>query len=424
MKKRILTAAVLSALILTACGNTANEDADTSSADTSASQTELSEETSETTKAPETEEEFHQAMIARSVLSTGNNTRLKAKLQQLRDGTDTTISYIGGSITYGVGATPETCWAKLSFNDIAEKYGTGSNAHYINAGISGTPSVLGNLRAGRDIPDSDIVFIEFAVNDAQDKLHKESYESLVKTLLTQDNAPAVILVINRTMEGYSCQEYMSQIAERYGLPVISVNDAITAEIDGGRMTWEDYSADKAHPNPYGHTLIEEMVDNMFDVIDNEEPDEEYTVPEAPVFDTPYMNAKLATPENAEDNQDFSITELGEFTPINGGVYGFDTSYAHDGNSEGSMKIKLKASSFFIVYKRNNSDTLGSIDVYLDGEKLKTINANDPDGWGDPYAVQVIKFQKSKDMDIEIKMSEGSEDKEFYIFGIGYINNED
>ena len=42
-------------------------------------------------------------MIARSCLSTGNNTRIKRVLQQLRDGKPTTIAFLGGSITQGAG---------------------------------------------------------------------------------------------------------------------------------------------------------------------------------------------------------------------------------------------------------------------------------------------------------------------------------
>ena len=118
-----------------------------------------------------------------------------------------------------------------------------------------------------------------------------------------------------------------------------------------------------------------------------------------------------------------IVDYGKFTPVNSAVYGFTSSYMHDASLEGDMKISLKgANSFWIVYKRNNSANMGSVDVYLNGSKLKTINANDKDGWGDPYSSQVIKFSDTKDMEIEIKIAEGSEDKEFMILGFGYSQN--
>ena len=207
----MIGAAVLSAaLLLTACGDTAQKSTAT---DTSA----VSEAVS---KAPETPEKFQAAMVSRSLYSLGNTSRLKAKLRQAQSGEDMTVAYIGGSITRGETAGAEGCYAKLSYNYIAEKYGTCDNVKYVNAGVSGTPSVLGNLRLQKDVLDynADIVFVEFAVNDAQDNTHKESYESLVRTVLTQENDPAVVLIFNRTANGYTAQEYMKEIGDYYSLP--------------------------------------------------------------------------------------------------------------------------------------------------------------------------------------------------------------
>lgn len=426
MKRKFIALSALLMLMLSGCFDKSTDVSTSSTDNVESSVEETISETVSETKAPETPEEFHEAMLNRSILSTGNNSRLKSKLDKLRNGEKTVIGYIGGSITQGVGANPETCWAKQSFNGIAELYGTGDNAEYINAGISGTPSILGNLRFERDIlsKNADIIFIEFAVNDGNETLYKESFESMVHAALSHENAPAVVLMINRTENGHSCQEYMAQVGERYQLPMISVNDAITCEMDEGRMTWQDYSNDQSHPNEYGHGLDAEMVMKLFSVIDGEEADEPCEIPEIPVFAVPYRNAVLVTPDNGEGDENLTITDMGGFTPVNAAVYGFESSYMHDASLNGDMKISLKgANSFWVVYKRNNSDSMGSIDVYLNGNKLKTINSNDKDGWGDPYSAQVIKFSNLTDMDIEIKVSEGSEDKEIMILGFGYTKNE-
>ena len=104
-----VTAAFLSAALLASCGSTEAPAADTV---TESIQT---TETSDTTKAPETEEEFHQAMVDRSLYSLGNTSRLKAKMAQARAGEKTTVAYIGGSITEGVGTNAATCYARLSY---------------------------------------------------------------------------------------------------------------------------------------------------------------------------------------------------------------------------------------------------------------------------------------------------------------------
>lgn len=93
MKRRIgITAVLMSALLLASCGSADNGAAENL-------QTEEVQSVSETTKSPETPEEFHQAMVDRSLYSLGNTSRLKAKMEQARSGEKTTIAYIGGSIT-------------------------------------------------------------------------------------------------------------------------------------------------------------------------------------------------------------------------------------------------------------------------------------------------------------------------------------
>lgn len=67
--------------------------------------------------------------------------------------------------------------------------------------------------------------------------------------------------------------------------------------------------------------------------------------------------------------------------------------------------------------------MGSFDVYLNGAKLKTINTNQSDGWGEAFSQQVIKFQSVKDMDIEIVPSEDNEDRTIEILGFASAANE-
>jgi acyl-CoA thioesterase-1 len=415
MKKiMMIGAAVLSAaMLLTACGEAAQ---DISSDTAAVTETEAS-------KAPETPEEFQAAMISRSLYSLGNPSRLKAKLKQAQAGEEMTVAYIGGSITRGETAGAEGCYAKLSYNYIAEKYGTCDNVKYVNAGVSGTPSVLGNLRLQKDVLDynADIVFVEFAVNDAQDNTHKESYESLVRTVLTQENAPAVILLFNRTANGYTAQEYMKEIGEYYSLPMISAADALTPEFDEGRMTWDDYSDDQSHPNDEGHKLICSFIENLLTEAENA-PDEEYTLPPAYRFGYPFMDSQLVTPTDPEAEL-ISLTDTGSFEAVEQGATDFPTSWKlSDGGTE-PLKFKATASSVFLLFKRNNSDTMGSFDVYINGAKVKTIHSNQKDGWNEPYSELAIKFQTIKDMDIEIRPAEGSDDKNITILGVAVAAQE-
>ncbi|MDE6132238.1 MAG: SGNH/GDSL hydrolase family protein, partial [Oscillospiraceae bacterium] len=153
----IFTAAALS-MALAACSKTEGTDTPT----TAAADTGTTPPTTTAELSPE--EQVHKDMIDRSFVSFGNTHRIEQKLSQAMRGDKTTVAYLGGSITEGIGGTPDTCYAKLSYNYIAENYGTGDNVEYVNAGVSGTPSILGNLRVKKDVLDknADIVFVEFA----------------------------------------------------------------------------------------------------------------------------------------------------------------------------------------------------------------------------------------------------------------------
>lgn len=219
------------AMPLTACGaQTGNVD------DTAAVTSSVNEAQSENDKPAD---DFHKQMVDRSLYSLGNTQRLKAKMEKARSGEETTVAYIGSSITEGAMGGPLGCYAYLSYEYFRDTYGNGDNVKYINAGFSGISSTLGVLRAERDVlsKNADIVFVEFSVNDTMEVVSKEAYESLVRTILETDNEPAVVLLFNRMEGGYSAQPHMKEIGSQYDLPMISVADAITAEFDEGRMTW-------------------------------------------------------------------------------------------------------------------------------------------------------------------------------------------
>ena len=61
--------------------------------------------------------EEYQNMIAGSLVSTGNNYRLKKVIEKCKRGEEVTIAYIGGSITQGAGAKPinTKCYAYRSY---------------------------------------------------------------------------------------------------------------------------------------------------------------------------------------------------------------------------------------------------------------------------------------------------------------------
>ena len=419
MKKYLKSVSLLLAatMPLTACS------AQTENGNDAVSEWAAVQESSAETEVTEEVDEYVKKMVERSLYNLGNTNRLKSKMEKARSGEETTVAYIGGSITEGAMGGPLGCYAYLSYEYFRDTYGNGDNVKYINAGFSGTSSTLGVLRAERDVlsQNADIVFVEFAVNDTQEDISKEAYESLVRTILEQDNDPAVILLFTRMEGGYSAQPHMKEIGMQYDLPMISVADAITPEFDEGRMSWRDYSEDYAHPTKDGHKLICGFIENMYQSAEAAPEGEPYVLPDTPKFGTAYKNPALITPEL--DSERITIADMGSYEVKKAGSQGFDKCWQL-GDGTAPITFNTKGNALFVIYRRNKTDDMGSFDVYVNGSKLKTINTYNKDSWGEAYPQQIIKFQTVREMKVEIVPSEGSEGKKIQILGIGSSENEE
>lgn len=434
MKKflSIFTAASM-LLAMTACSSPADSSASDSSsaADSSASEAQTAEssqpgqqESSEaggSSVAPTVEADDdrtdYEKMVDRSLLSVGDMTRMADVFQKAQNGEDITVAYIGGSITEGYNAGTTEFYAKTC-TDLLQGYFPDITVTGVNAGISGTPSLLGNLRLERDVlsADPDIVFVEFAVNDGQEADYKNAYESLVRTLLTQEKDIAVVLLFTVLDSGYTCQEHMSKIGANYDLPMISVHDSVYEEIEAGRMTWQDYSNDQSHPNAYGHKCITDFVDNYYQkvlpVVAENVGEVSKELPD-PVFSAKYMNMHYM------DSATMDGVELDGFEQYD--THGsFHNGWMYRGTDGGSMKFTVDCSVLEMVFKANNSDKYGTADIYVDGEKVKSVVSNMSDGWNNPVTAYLIDNDSSAEHTVEIRM-EGGVTQAFFVMAFGYCD---
>ena len=434
MKKflSIFTAASM-LLAMTACSSPADSSASDSSsaADSSASAAQTAEssqpgqqessEAGESSAAPTAEADDartdYEKMVDRSLLSVGDMTRMSDVFQKAQNGEDITVAYIGGSITEGYNAGTTEFYAKTC-TDLLQGYFPDITVTGVNAGISGTPSLLGNLRLERDVlsADPDIVFVEFAVNDGQEADYKNAYESLVRTLLTLEKDIAVVLLFTVLDSGYTCQEHMSKIGANYDLPMISVHDSVYEEIEAGRMTWQDYSNDQSHPNAYGHKCITDFVDNYYQkvlpVVAENVGEVSKELPD-PVFSAKYMNMHYM------DSATMDGVELDGFEQYD--THGsFHNGWMYRGTDGGSMKFTVECSVLEMVFKANNSDKYGTADIYVDGEKVKSVVSNMSDGWNNPVTAYLIDNDSSAEHTVEIRM-EGGVTQAFFVMAFGYCD---
>ena len=95
----LFTAMTMAAFVPASCGST-----DSSAGGETTNAPAAAEEGSEPEKLPETEEEWHQAMIDKSLVTVGATAPMLEKIKKAQDGEEVTIAYLGGSITEGISA--------------------------------------------------------------------------------------------------------------------------------------------------------------------------------------------------------------------------------------------------------------------------------------------------------------------------------
>lgn len=362
---------------------------------------------------------FTQEMVERSLASVGNTQRLHKAIEKARSGEEVSIVYLGGSITEGAQANPQStnCYAYRSAQLFAEKFMPDpAKLKYRNAGISGTPSLLGVTRCQQDVLkyQPDIVFVEFAVNDGTDQTSRMVYESLVRKLLQSETQPAVVLIFTLLNSGYSAQAHMKQVGKHYDLGMVSIYDAIQPQITQGKMAWSDYSSDYAHPNNEGHAFIAESIGYYFDQAAAVEPTD-WVMPEDAVY-----GKELENLVNVSKVKDPAIVSVGSFPVGIAMCYTYAQGWKHQniGGGDDPLVLELTASHMTIAFKQENNTACGKAEVWVDGKLKTTLSGHSESAWGNVVTELVVLGENEKHT-IEIRMAEGDETKNFNVLDIGY-----
>ncbi len=337
-----------------------------------------------------------------SIKHMGNTYRLSQKLTAAEKGSSLTVAYLGGSITEGKNyTTPFSNYLKTTFAKGGFKE--------INAGLSGTSSVVGLVRSEKQIVEQepDIIFLEFSVNDHEDIMYKKCFESCIKKFLDMPNAPAVCVLINRSKGGFSSQSQMYPIGRNFDIPVISMDDALTKAFNSGFLKTGDYFTDEYHPHKNGGQLIADcMAYYVRQALRSENSCDGYTQPSSYVY-----GAEYASCENIDPRYQTNFN-AGSWTS-GSGYGGSALPYSYTLNGGSPMTFKTKGKGLIIVFKANSSG-MGSINVTVNGKTTK-ISGNKQYTWGGPDAELGYYQDHSGDLDVSISGS-GS----FTIWGVGLI----
>ena len=338
-----------------------------------------------------------------SIKHFGNTYRLTQKLAAAESGQSLTMAYLGGSITEGKNYTSpfsnyvKSTFAKGSFKEI-------------NAGLSGTSSVVGLVRSEQEIVSqkADIIFLEFSVNDHEDIMYKKCFESCIKKFLDMPNEPAVIVLITRAQGGFSSQSQMYPIGKNFDIPVISMDDALTKAFNSGFLKTGDYYSDEYHPHQKGGQLIADCLSYYFrQAMKSEHASASYTLPSKAVYGMEYADCVNVNPKDLDG---FSA---GSWTSGSGYNGSKSLNYSYTLNGGNPMKFKTTGKGIIIVFKAN-SNGMGSINVTVNGKTTK-VNGNKQYTWGGPDAELGYYQDTTGDLDVSISGS-GS----FTIWGMGLI----
>ena len=342
-----------------------------------------------------------------AIKNMGDTSRISAKLRAAENGSPLTIAYLGGSITEGkMYTSPFSSYVKNTFAK--------GGFTEINAGLSGTSSVVGLVRSEREIfsKKPDIVFLEFSVNDHEDISYKKCFESLVKKIIDQPQEPAVVILINRSKGGFSTQAQMAPIGQNANVAVISMDDALTKAFNSGFLQPGDYFNDEYHPHAKGGQLVADCLGYYFrQAMKTENATPAYTYPSKTVYGNEYSPCY-----NADPSTDLKNFNAGSFTKANGYSSGLYYTYNNSKNGNTPMTFKVDGKGIILVFKANSSG-MGSVSVTVNGKTTK-VNGNKQYTWGGPDAEVAYYQDTAGELDVSIKMDNAGSD--FAIEGIGVI----
>ena len=320
-----------------------------------------------------------------------NFARLKRCMRRAQQGGELTLGFFGGSITQDCAATVhENCYAYRVFR-WWEKTFPEAKFHYVNGGIGGTSSHFGAARVVSDMLmyQPDFIVVDFSVNDIENRQRQETYEGVLRQLLSWPSAPAVVLLNNIYYNtGYTDQDCHNTLGDWYGLPHVSARDTIYRRMRAGEFTQEQLTADGLHPNDLGHSLIAAEITALLERVREQMGETEEDVPlPAPMTANFYEHARRLT--------------IREISPL---LSGFRADAAEKaghldcfkngwiGQSPGdSIRFTVDASCIAVQYRKTVHRPALSARLVLDGdtERPMLLDGNFDQDWGDCLYLEPI-----------------------------------
>lgn len=338
-------------------------------------------------------------------------TRLKRCMKDAELGKELTIAFLGGSITQGSLATKEEYSYAHRVVSWWEKKFPQAVFHYVNAGIGGTTSHYGVARVVTDVLmyQPDLVIIDFSVNDEADEFYQETYEGMVRKVLSWPSEPAVILLNNVFYDtGISAQTFHNAVGNWYKVPHVSMKNTVYQRLQLGEFAREEITPDGLHPNDKGHELVAKEIIKFLEMVYISKSEQEYnsSLP-VPMTANAYEDAKLLTIRNMipklhgfrADAQE----KLGHLDHFKNGWIGKRTG--------DRIRFEVEASCIAVQYRKTVQKPACKARLILDGDEAHPVllDGNFEEEWGDClYLETVLHHGQDGKHTVEIEVLPGAE----------------
>lgn len=285
---------------------------------------------------------------------------------KLNNGEDVTIVYLGGSVTWGSGASKkdETSWRALTTQWFKDQY-PDATITAKNSALGSTGSFWGAIRVEKDVLryNPDLVFVMYPINDVYESMTedetKRQMEEIIRKIREYDNQIDIIMGYDTdktrgaSRELYDMVKWQEQVAMEYNVSSMDMGRCLANKVLDGLTTWEEALSDSVHPNDYGYQIYASVAMGLLEEGKMNAPETlaTYTVPAERKFGKP-MNAVLykaeeefatdATPvDRPNGNENYSkqyVLQPGQslsltITGNRFGVYGVgDFKFSADGKS--------------------------------------------------------------------------------------------
>lgn len=359
-------------------------------------------------------------------MNTMDKERLINCIRRAENGEELTIAFFGGSITQGsLADKPEEMYARRVFS-WWEKTFPQAQFHYVNGGIGGTTSHYGVSRVVTNLLmyQPDFVVVDFSVNDEPEPFFQETYEGLIRKILSWDSKPAVLLLNNVYYDsGKTAQKLHNEIGDYYGIPHVSIKESIYADMKAGKYTKEQLTPDGLHPNSFGHGLVAGQIIKYLEMLKNSVDKEIETserageknkaeihlsgCKETEKLDKEKVSLPKSLTANAYENtKRFTIREISpkldgfmaDTREKKGLLDHFKNGWI--GKKAGdSVTFTLDASNIAIQYRKTIDRPALRAKLVLDGETEKAVilDGNFEEDWGDCLWLEPILHHAEKKM---------------------------